>query len=185
MALKETILVCTGDKHNKFYIIEHTGGNWPDVVSTRWGRIGTKGQSSTKVKDSYNAIIDKRWSKGYYKISKEQFEQMTAVAQAIGTAHKINGLKWVNILDPDKMQIGAALSGIDCQSAPPEVLADPNNNPAIVVSIRLRKKSGDKEIGLLFFNDKTFQLNDDFLIEPSNEILEKMPKISAAIGESL
>jgi hypothetical protein len=108
--------------------------------------------------------------------SKERFGQMTAVAQAIGTAYKINSLKWVNIPDPDKIQIGAALSDKDYQSTSPEALTDLNNNPAILANIHLR---GDREIGLLFFNDKIFQLDGDgFLIEPSSEILEKMPKIS-------
>jgi nitroreductase len=152
-------------------------------VSTRWGRIGTDGKSNSNVKDSFNKIVDKRRRKGYYKINKEHFDQLTGVAKAIGTAHKVSHIQWVIVPDPDYVQIGAAY-GAFLRQATPEMLADPENDPALLVDVRIRKKSGDLEVSLLFFGDKTYQL-DGIIMEPTSEVLKKMPKIAAAIGESL
>ena len=183
MALKETILVCTNDKHNKFYVVEHTDSNWPDVVSCCWGQIGTAGKSNSSVKDDFHKIMDKRRRKGYYQIDKERFDQLTSVAQAIGTAHKISNIQWAIVPDPDQMQIGAAY-GAFLKRATPEDLANPESNPALLVDVRIRKKGGDLEVSLMFYEDHVYQLVGT-LEEPSEEVLKKMPKIKDGIGEAL
>jgi predicted DNA-binding WGR domain protein len=136
--------VCQKGKHNKFWTYEIDG----NTVTTRYGRLGLKGQSTAKkLRSSFEATRfarDKRWEKerkGYRQVKEEEFNLLRLQADILGTGNKTEGVYIVKD-SPRKKTL---------TELPPEALYDPNLKPSILLIVRLRGKDGATDpIHLLF-----------------------------------
>ena len=87
------------DHRNAFWSYEYQGDC---SVITKWGRIGTSGQSQTKDYGSssrrdreISKLISEKINKGYKPETEESLQKETAVAEALGSQSKIQNLYFV------------------------------------------------------------------------------------------
>lgn len=138
--------VCQEDKHNKWWTFEVSGNS----VTTKYGRIGQNGQSSTKSfkstweRDAYaHKKLSEKRAKGYEPVTKEQFDLFRLQAEIMGTGNKI---EQTMIL----LEHGGSLFSLS-----PKAAYDPSLKLAIGVIFRLRDKDGATEPYFLMFQDET------------------------------
>jgi len=142
--------VCQHDKHNKWWTYEVDG----NTVTTRYGRIGLKGQKSSKSfgdQWSRDAFIDKkRWEKerkGYRPVSEEEFNLFKLQAEILGSGNKVE--RTALVLDN-----GKTLTEIH-----PEDAFDPSLKPNVLIEFRLRDRDGSTEpFEVLFTADEAFDI---------------------------
>lgn len=73
LAYEGKTLVCTDGEHYKFWNVSYNEKD--DTITTKWGRIGNKVQSSTKesrqwsVKEEIEDMVNKKLKKGYEDIT--------------------------------------------------------------------------------------------------------------------
>jgi predicted DNA-binding WGR domain protein len=154
--------VCQHDKHNKWWTYDVKG----NTVTTRYGRIGLKGQKSSKNlgnKWDRDAFIDKkRWEKerkGYRPVSEEEFNLFKLQAEILGSGNKVE--RTALVLDN-----GKTLTEIH-----PEDAFDPSLKPNVLIEFRLRDRDGSTEpFEVLFTTDEAFD------IETRREMRSKEPK---------
>ena len=136
--------VCTNGSRNKFWTYEIQGS----AVTTRYGRLGLTGQSSTKTLNStYEAgsfAQNKVWEKqrkGYKQVPEEEFNLLRLQAEILGSGNKAEGAYIVQH-SSRKNQMSEVKE---------KVLYDPNFEPNILLVVRLRTKSGATDpIAILF-----------------------------------
>jgi predicted DNA-binding WGR domain protein len=150
--------VCQEDKHNKWWTYEISG----NTVTTKFGRIGQDGQSSTKSfsdswsRDSYaNKKLSEKTAKGYNPVSKEQFDLLRLQAEIMGTGNKV------------EQTLLLIESGDKLFAMPNESAYDPSLKLCIGVVFRLRTKEGATEPYFIMFKDKeTFEITNQRRIYP-------------------
>lgn len=143
--------VCQEDKHNKWWTFEVSG----NTVTTKFGRIGQKGQSSSKTfrdtwsRDAYaNKKMSEKTGKGYNPISKEDFDLLRLQAEIMGTGSKIEGIA---VILQDKKFF---------HEVPNQVAYDPSLELSLMISFRLRDRHGATDVyTFLFKGDDVFDLN--------------------------
>jgi len=134
--------VCQKKTHNKWWTYEVDG----NTVTTKYGRIGQKGQARSKTfPDSWDRdkfISSKTWEKtgkGYESVSKEKFDLLTLQAEIMGSGNKIEEMAVV-------LQDGELFCKVPNQAA-----YDPNLELGIMISFRLRDKHGATPVQILVF----------------------------------
>lgn len=150
--------VCQEDKHNKWWTYEISGNS----VTTKFGRIGQNGQSSTKdfgdswSRDAYaNKKLSEKTAKGYNPVSKEQFDLLRLQAEIMGTGNKV------------EQTLLLIESGDKLFAMPTESAYDPSLKLCIGVVFRLRTKEGATEPYFMMFKDKeTFEITNQRRIYP-------------------
>lgn len=142
--------VCQHDKHNKWWTYDVKG----NTVTTRYGRIGLKGQKSSKKFDNQwdrDSFIDKkRWEKerkDYRPCSEEEFNLFKLQAEILGSGNKVE--RTALVLDN-----GKTLTEIH-----PEDAFDPALKPNVLIEFRLRDREGSTEpFEVLFTTDEAFDV---------------------------
>lgn len=150
--------VCQEDKHNKWWTYEISGNS----VTTKFGRIGQTGQSSTKSfphqyeRDKYaQDKLREKTAKGYNPVSKEQFDLLRLQAEMMGTGNKV------------EQTLLLIESGDKLFAMPNESAYDPSLKLCIGVVFRLRTKEGATEPYFMMFKDKeTFEISNQRRIYP-------------------
>jgi predicted DNA-binding WGR domain protein len=153
--MQKKILICSEEGSNKFWMYEHEDGEY--VVTTRHGRLGTKGGKPTvkKFSDSYSRDdfidrkTDEKYSKGYEDVTEEEFEIQTEIAKQIGTSSKIDEMKFVTEDD-------FVLSEVDKKK-----LHDPKIRAQVYARI-IHRKEAHSELSpiteLLFGPERSFRI---------------------------
>lgn len=150
--------VCQEDKHNKWWTYEISGNS----VTTKFGRIGQNGQSSTKSfgdswsRDGYaGKKLAEKTAKGYNPVSKEQFDLLRLQAEIMGTGNKV------------EQTLLLIESGDKLYAMPNESAYDPSLKLCIGVVFRLRDKDGATEPYFMMFKDnETFEITNQRRIYP-------------------
>ena len=147
--------ICQSDKHNKWWTYDVKG----NVVTTRYGRVGLKGQKSSKNlgnqwdRDSF--IQKKQYEKerkGYRACSEEEFNLFKLQAEILGSGNKVERTALV-------IEDGKKLVEIH-----PEDAFDPTLKPHVLIEFRLRDKEGATEPAEVLFTE-----NDAYEIETRRE----------------
>jgi len=197
---EERILVQQKAEHNKFWagrLDENT-----NTVETRWGRIGTKGQSQTKTFSSTyqaanfleNKLHEKR-RKGYTdkfngeSIDSAVLEKLAVEAAIVGTQNKCHSMEWVEI-------VGEKNGRLSYKMIPDQRLYEPDCVPGLLVAMETRKEyDGETRFGILFTGDAAYRTNYQtgvsdvgatiVKISKSDELYELTKKVEEAVGRSL
>jgi predicted DNA-binding WGR domain protein len=129
--------VCREDKHNKFWTYEIVG----TTFISRYGRLGLKGQSSSKTfsctweaESHARKKLDGKRRKGYESVSEEEYQLLLLQAEVVGSGNKVEEAAFVLKTD-DNHAIEVS----------PEALTNPDLKPSFILSIRLRDKDGATE----------------------------------------
>ena len=137
----DKIFICTEDTSNKFWGYKVNSL----VVTCKWGRLGTAGQtkdfpfaSQSKLDKFIESKTEEKLNKGYEERSPEKLELETVVAQAIGVGNKIERIAFVQankkklkILDPKRDR---------------KTLHDPTMQPMVYAMISGRRGKDSDEI---------------------------------------
>jgi len=185
----ETILVCNEENHNKFWACRYDEST--KIVHSRWGRIGTGGQTQqVTMANDYEAaeLIDKKrrekGRKGYNPVDRKKFDEMNLQAAIVGTNNKCHSLRWVNV-----KEAGFSL-------ATDTELQDPNCNPGIWINVQTKKVyDGRSGFEFLLTADHVYDLpivaNTSTImkfaraITKSSPLYELIRKVEEAVGRSL
>ena len=198
----EKILIHQGSEHNKFW----TGQLHESTCSvvTRWGRIGTKGQTKTKSFGSvYQAanFLDTKFRekrrKGYTdklngeSIDPANLDKLAVEAAVVGTQNKCHNMQWVEIISGDSPDVRF-------KSIPDERLYDPECVPGLLVAMETRKEyDGLTRFGILFTGEAAYKAkrtgttsnwsNQEKVtkIAESDELYKLTKKVEEAVGRSL
>jgi len=195
----KTILIHQDDIHNKFWIAEYNKST--KIVTTKWGRIGTKGQSKTKpfptdyqAESWISSATYKKQEKGYvnqydYKpITDHTLQKLATIAAIIGTQNKCQDPQWVEI----------DLNNKSYKKIDENRLQHPECYPGLRLRIETKKSYKD-EIGddhtffnLIFCSDGCFRSNysGSFIttantikkIEKDDPIYPLVLKLEKAVG---
>lgn len=125
-----------GVDHNKFWIATISDDGL--IVHTKWGRVGTSGQSkdysfpSKREAERFldSKVYDKMRGGGYTVIQEPQFKRLQATAAVIGSKNKVTDVQWVEIM-----------SGNKCKEIPEQRLGSPECLPGIRVKFSLPDNS--------------------------------------------
>jgi len=191
------IFINQKSKHNKFWIITapppHTSGD--NIVITRHGRLGTKGQTYTKNFDSNreaNAFastkIAEKNRKGYVEIKQEQLDEMHIQSAIIGTQNKLEEFGWVEMVDITDSTV-VLKPVLDAR------LAEPDYDPAIRVVVGMRSKHFKDKISIVLTADSIYQVTtfrttgsrsvSAAQIDEQHELFDMCNKIKEAVSHSL
>lgn len=150
------MLVFKKENSNKYYdcIVEPNGSQW--IVTKKWGRIGSKGQSKTEVFNSQysadlcrtNILLDKNYE-GYKAVTDEEFKELTILAQIIGLKNKVIGYFWAK-------RVKNELFGNVWIKATHTELSDPEAYPGFVISYVNNKDNAQNTV--VFTSDGTYEL---------------------------
>lgn len=187
---KSQIFINQESKHNKFWIVDRSGDN---IVITRHGRLGTKGQTYTKNFSSSreaNAFastkIAEKNRKGYVEIKQEQLDEMHIQSAIIGTQNKLEEFGWVEMID-------ATDSTVMLKPVLDTRLAEPDYDPAIRVVVGMRSKHFKSKISIVLTADSIYQLTSHsslptislVRIDEQHELFDMCNKIKEAVSHSL
>jgi len=127
--MAKILLIHTNGNHNKFWIAE----NKSHVVTFRWGRIGTNGQSKTESTYSIGAAVGtmeekarRKYDKGYRRASEAEFTALTLAAQMVGSANKVSDVTFIDGGTKETLQ--------------EQDLYDPDRNIVVRTKVRLWHK---------------------------------------------
>lgn len=103
-------LIHSGDEHNKFYVIRYdAAGN----TKCRYGRLGTAGKPEDKSHGhEYTACrfaekkYDEKIRKGYFKVSKADFDKKALEAAIVGSQNKCTEFRWIEDTPKGVIYIG-------------------------------------------------------------------------------
>jgi predicted DNA-binding WGR domain protein len=195
------MLICTTNNHNKFWdyeINQYTtgGGHW--IITYHWGRIGTKGQTATKMfSDSLAANSEAyhkeatKLNKGYRPATDEELRLIELQAKILGTANKIEHCA---IVTYDSILI---------VELTPEKAADPSKEVGIFIQFWYKKDkysilfAGDDIYNVLFASNDRPACYDEkghkqwiadggrAKMNNSHELWEFLEKLQEAVGAAL
>lgn len=90
------------EQHNKFWEYEISGAK-NNVVTCRWGRVGSTTQSKTfNFSSTYEANyfiegkIREKEKKGYAEVTKEKLQEESETSRLLGVQNKISKMEWVS-----------------------------------------------------------------------------------------
>lgn len=133
-------LLNDSEKHNKVWSAELTNNNGVITVETKWGRLGTKGQSKTETfyseYEAKHAIEKKRNEKerkGYFEVEESDYFLKQLEAEIVGSECKIGNLHFVEPIEPNWQ-----IAETDFEIIKPKNLNDPSYNPKILCTLQLR-----------------------------------------------
>lgn len=142
------MLICSEGGSNKFW--EATVAS--NVVTTRWGRIGLKGQSKQETFDNdweaaraVKGMISAKLRKGYVKVSDDDFALKQLQATIIGTFNKVGDLTWMTPMQDKPRWFMLANDKT--------VFSNPAVKPFLHTTIWVRTKDGSIGIEVLFDMD--------------------------------
>jgi predicted DNA-binding WGR domain protein len=141
-------LINVDENSNKFWqCVVNT-----DHITTKWGRIGTVGQSKDEYTSSpqytANCKIKEKLKKGYYNVTEERFNIMTEIAKTLGIYFKIDELCFVTDND-------CLLSHVNKEN-----LQNPDVKPIIYVGVKGQSKHGNIPTWDFIINlDGMYQIN--------------------------
>lgn len=120
------------DKHNKFWTYSIESGVY---FRSRWGRIGTKGSSSSKQFHSTYAAEEharrklvSKINKGYESVTEEEFAILTIQAGVVGSGNKV-----------EYASIVVSTTDHQAVDVKPEVFVNPDMKPSFIITIRTRE----------------------------------------------
>lgn len=151
-------LIHEGGKHNKFWSSEIR----PDhTVITRWGRLGTKGQSKTfefnsdwAAQDFIDKKVTEKLRKGYREVEPEILDLKKLQAELTGPEYKIKYLKFVK---PRSVEENVYDANVYDAIQNEVALADPNYKPMIYCELRLTRPTWN--VKLLIDTQKVYMCN--------------------------
>lgn len=130
-------LLNDSEKHNKVWSAELTN-NGVITVETKWGRLGTKGQSKTETfyseYEAKHAIEKKRNEKerkGYFEIDEAEYRLKHLEAEIVGSECKIIDLHFVELT-------GETEGKTQYRVVHPTNLSDPSCTPQVLCTLQLR-----------------------------------------------
>lgn len=186
----ELLFVHQGTGHNKFWTIIYDTAT--KIVTRRWGRIGTKGQSKSEpaFAADYTAArfietkIAGQKREGYKQVDRSTLDRMAIEAAIVGTQNKCHNFRWVE-LHHDSHGIG--MHGFSPISE--ERLMDPSCNPGLVVDIETKKAYGGKtRFTLLFTLEQAYEIRQPQNLTPitkSDPLYSLTGKVEEAVGRSM
>lgn len=146
------MLVCKDGKSNKFWtydISQNMCGEY--VLQITYGRIGTKGQTTSKIflsgweaQHFANNKIHEKTGKGYHRTGEDEYRFLCLLAAIVGTGNKVE----------EAAIVVAQFDAFSAYEVKPQVLADPTIEPSFIVGIRLRDKKGATDPYYLCINNK-------------------------------
>ena len=148
------MIIRTTGKHNEFWEgrVEPRSDGWYFVA--RYGRIGTKGSEKPKkffdeweAKNALDSKMDEKYRKGYRDVSEKEFEILTMAAKQLGTAHKIERIRWLRKHD------NGLFTEIDVKQ-----MVDPSVVMALAVHTTQRSKTVINR-SFLFEEDETYEFS--------------------------
>ncbi len=175
-----SILIDTSGKSNKFWMVRYNTAT--NNVESRWGRLGTNGQSKTESGSrSYADTLyyNKRTKRSaqYRECSKEQYERLQACCKALGTSNKMTNIRWVDIADGMARVVTV------------EELAHPKVTPGIMATIEIKgTKKRKGSISEVILASEGLMTNTPYgvvAVDDNHPLFDLSEKIYAAISAGL
>jgi len=160
--IKYEYYICKEEEHNKFYAFETD--DTTHTVTTRWGRLGAKGQSATEhfgdkwdAQRYVNKKLQEKTRKGYRVCSKPDFDKANLAAAIVGTQNKVGDMNWIEVyINPE--QINGNLTEISYRKITEDRLSQPDCNPGLLVKIDTKKEyAGETEFTMIFAGEKVYK----------------------------
>lgn len=119
-------------EHSKYWIGCVQDDN---SVLTRWGRLGTKGQSkifpySSELRATgfLNTKVNDKLRNGYRIVKEAEFRRLDIMSRVLGIKHRIAEVQWVEIA---RVGVRDPSDVIDCKLVPESRLAMPDCTPGL------------------------------------------------------